>query len=132
MSPGDSGTEAFEEKRLSVAPRWAVGPRIPRGARVINLPSLLVHFCRFCHPNFHTTRRRANFPLALNGHPGRFRHFLNSFGLFFNCNSTEATISALGVSRSAISEKQVDLPRRESRCTNLEFTRKRFRATAIM
>jgi hypothetical protein len=53
---------------------------------------------------------RKIFPFALNGHPGCFRHFLNSFGLFFKCNSAEATISAPGVSGSAANEKHVDLP----------------------
>ena len=70
----------------------------------------------------HSNRRtlRNVFPFALNRYPGCFRHFLNSFGLFFNWSSADATISALATSGSVPREKQVDLRWCEMTRTNLQ------------
>src|SRR5690349_681651 len=64
------------------------------------------------------------FPFALNVYPGRFLHFLKSFGLFFRCSNADATTSALGMSGSLATEKHVDLLGCDIRRTNSWPTRK--------
>src|SRR5258708_16954184 len=70
------------------------------------------------------------FPFALNVCAGQSLHFSNSLALFFSCSNADATTSALGMSRSAATEKHVDLFRREMRRTNLQSTRKFLRPAA--
>src|SRR6266436_1146995 len=61
---------------------------------------------------------------AQNECAGQSLHFSNSFALFFSCSNADATTSALGMSRSAATEKHVDSERGETTRTNLESTRK--------
>ncbi len=59
------------------------------------------------------------FPLALNGYPRSCLHFSNNLGLFLSCSKAEATTSALGMSGSAATEKQVASLRRDITRPNL-------------
>src|ERR1700737_4583539 len=64
------------------------------------------------------------FPFALNECAGQSLHFSNRLALFFSCSNADATTSALGMSRSAATEKHVDSERGEITRTNLASTRK--------
>src|SRR6266852_4089851 len=64
------------------------------------------------------------FPFALNVYPRSSLHFSNSLALFFSCSNADATTSALGISRSAATEKHVDSERGETTGTNLASTKK--------
>src|SRR6476661_3972441 len=64
------------------------------------------------------------FPSALKIYAGQSLHFSNRIALFFSCSNADATTSALGMSRSAATEKHVDSKRGKITRTNLASTKK--------